>query len=82
MTRITADTTAIAMTMFAGQTVTMDELTALVEQQYALGGKRTGITSFFKVFDACEAAGATSRYTGPNYTGQCLYTFPSIDLDR
>ncbi|AXH46936.1 helix-turn-helix DNA binding domain protein [Mycobacterium phage Aminay] len=75
-TKIAATTAEALLAIFAGQTVTLDELFAQIEQTYILAGKRTGITSFYKITDLIEAAGVTSRYTGPDYTGVCLYTFP------
>lgn len=81
ITKITTDTAAAALTIFAGRTITLDELNSFVTQQYKLARKRTGITSYFKIFDAVEAQGVTARYTGPDYTGECLYTFPPTNLD-
>jgi hypothetical protein len=50
--------------------------------QYALANKRTGITSYSQVTDLVERAGATYRYTGPDCTGECSYTFPVVNLDQ
>lgn len=82
MAKIMTEVATIAMAIFAGQTVNSDEVSALVTQEYALARKRTGVTSYFNVFDAIERAGATYRYTGPDHTGECLYTFPAIDVDQ
>lgn len=79
--RITTETATIALAVFAGQTVHYDEISSLITQQYAFAGKRTGVSSYFKVFDAIERAGVAHRYTGPDYTGECFYTFPALDLD-
>ncbi|MEN6544514.1 MAG: hypothetical protein ABFE07_00560 [Armatimonadia bacterium] len=79
--RITTETATIALAVFAGRTVHRDEISTMITQQYAFANKRTGVSSYCKVFDAIERAGATYRYTGPNYTGDCLYTFPAMDLD-
>ncbi|AEK09904.1 hypothetical protein PBI_KESHU_96 [Mycobacterium phage Keshu] len=73
-----AETTAEALlAVFAGETVTMDQIAEVLQQQYALARKRVAFGSYVQVYRLIEAAGATSRYTGPNYTGVCLYTFPA-----
>lgn len=73
-----ARTTATSlMAIFAGQTVTQSEVLAQITVQYAMNNKRTGISGYSKVTDLLEASGATYRYTGPNYTGECFYTFPA-----
>lgn len=77
MSKIATEATANLLAVFAGQTVTLDQASAQIETVYAMARKRTGFTSFFTVMDACERAGVTRRYTGPNYTGTCLYTFPA-----
>lgn len=77
MSKIATEATANLLAVFAGETVTMDQAIAQIETVYAMARKRTGITSFFTVLDACQRAGVTSRYTGPDYTGTCLYTFPA-----
>lgn len=75
--QIAADVTATLLAIFAGQTVTQDVVLAEITAQYAYAKKRPGFTSYFKVTDALKRAGATSRYTGPDCTGDCLYTFPA-----
>lgn len=76
--RIAADTAANLMAIFAGRTVTQDEVLAQITFEYDAARKRTGVGSYFQVTDAIERAGATSHYTGPNCTGDCLYTFPAV----
>lgn len=76
--KISADVATALMNLFAGQTVTQGDVFAQVTTQYALANKRSGFTSYFKVTDAIERAGASSRYTGPDYTGECFYTFPAM----
>lgn len=75
--KIAADIAETLLAMFAGQTITHDAILAEITAQYAYANKRPGFTSYFQVTDAIERAGATHRYTGPNYTGTCLYTFPA-----
>lgn len=77
MSKIATDTAAVILTVFAGQTVHRDEVSAQITLQYAMARKRTGVGSYFQVFDAIEAAGVTHRYTGPNFTGEAFYTFPA-----
>lgn len=81
-TKIATDVAAALMAVFAGQTVAHEQVLAEITAQYAYANKRTGVTSYFKVTDLCERMGATYRYTGPDYTGECLYTFPAVDLDQ
>lgn len=69
MSKIATQTAATAMAFFAGQTVTIDTVYEFIEQQYAMARRRTGISSFFQVTDACVAAGATLRGDA--------YTFPA-----
>ncbi|AXN53366.1 hypothetical protein PBI_THONKO_96 [Mycobacterium phage Thonko] len=76
MSQITAVAADNVMAVFAGQTVTHDEVLAQISLVYATERKRTGVTSYFKVTDEIERRGVTSRYTGPDYTGTCLFTFP------
>lgn len=80
-TQIATDVAATLMAVFAGRTVAHEVVLAEITTQYAYAKKRTGVTSYFKITDLCERMGATHRYTGPNYTGECLYTFPAINLD-
>lgn len=80
-TQIATDVAATLMAIFARQTVAHEVVLAEITAQYAYAKKRTGVTSYFKVTDLCERMGATYRYTGPDYTGECLYTFPVINLD-
>lgn len=75
--KIATDTAASLMAIFAGQTVTADAVNAQITLEYTMAKKRPGLTSYFKVCDLIEAAGATSRYTGPNFTGEQFYTFPA-----
>lgn len=75
--KIAASTAEILMAVFAGQTVTLEQVLTEVTAQYAYANKRTGFMSYSQVMDAIERAGATHRYTGANYTGTCLYTFPA-----
>ena len=77
MSKIATEATANLLAVFAGQTVTMDQVQAQIATVYAFARKRQGFTSFFAVMDACERAGVSVRYTGPNFTGTALYTFPS-----
>lgn len=77
MSKIATDTAQIIMAVFAGQTVTQDAVLAEITAQYAYARKRTGFASYMQVTDAIQRAGAVHRYTGPNYTGECLYTFPA-----
>jgi len=77
MSKITAEAATSLLAIFAGQTVTHDDVLAQITFEYQMASKRTGFSSYFKVTDAIEAAGVTSRYTGPNYTGDKLYTFPA-----
>lgn len=76
--KIATEVATTLMNIFAGQTVTHDEVLAQITAQYAFANKRTGITSYPQVTDTLERRGATYRYTGPNYTGTCLYTFPGV----
>uniref|UniRef100_A0AAU8GPR2 Uncharacterized protein n=1 Tax=Mycobacterium phage Pharb TaxID=3136626 RepID=A0AAU8GPR2_9VIRU len=75
--KIAQDVAATIMAVFAGETVTMDQIGEVLQQQYALARKRTAFGSYVQVYHLIEKLGATSRYTGPNYTGVCLYTFPA-----
>ena len=77
MSRIANDTAAVILALFAGQTVTQDDVFAQITLQYAMAKKRTGMSSYMQVINTIERAGATNRYTGPDYTGDCLYTFPA-----
>lgn len=78
MSKVATETANTILAIFAGQTVTHDEVLAEITAQYAYANKKTGVTSYFKVTDICERMGATYRYTGPDYTGTCLYTFPAV----
>lgn len=69
---------ASLLAIFAGQTVSHDAVLAQITLQYAMENKRTGFASYSNVTDLIERAGATYRYTGPNYTGECFYTFPAV----
>ncbi|QFG09477.1 hypothetical protein I5H08_gp010 [Mycobacterium phage Yuna] len=75
--RIATDTADVLLAVFAGATVTHDQIGEVLEQQYALARKRVAYGSYVQVFGLIERQGVTSRYTGPNYTGVCLYTFPA-----
>lgn len=66
------------MAIYAGRTVIFDEVLSQITIQYAFNNKRTGVTSYSNITDLIEKAGATHRYTGPNYTGECFYTFPEM----
>lgn len=78
MSKITAETTAALLAVFAGQTVTDDEVYGQIEQEYALARKRTSMGSFATILGALyHRHGVETTYTGPNCTGQCLYTFPA-----
>ena len=78
MSNIAVDTAEAILSVFAGQAdVSRDAIAEVLEQQYALGRKRVGFRSYVQVFDAIELAGVSHRYTGPNYTGEALYTFPA-----
>lgn len=78
MSKIAAETAATIANLFSGQTVNRDEISAQITLQYAMAKKRIGVGSYFQVFDAIEAAGATAYYTEPNYRGDCFYTFPAV----
>lgn len=80
MSNIVVDTTEALLSIFAGQTVGIPEIGEVLEQTYAAARKRVGFRSYVQVFDAIELAGVTHRYTGPNYTGKALYTFPTKAL--
>lgn len=78
MSNITREIAAAALIVFAGQTVTADEVGEYIEQQYALlsGGRRQTFGSFMKVRDAVEAAteyrGSMNPATTPSW-----FTFPA-----
>lgn len=77
ISKIAANTADVLMAIFAGQTVAADVVLAEITAQYAFAKKRPGFTSYFTVTDAIERAGATSYYTGFNYTGEKFFTFPA-----
>lgn len=81
MSNIALDASEAVLSVFAGQSdVTIAEIGEVIEQTYALARKRVGFRSYVQVFDAIELAGVSHRYTGPNYTGSALYTFPAKAL--
>lgn len=74
--KIAATVADTLLAIFSGQTVGHDEVCAEVENQYAMARKRCTFGSFVQVIPAMERAGMFSYYTGPDYTGDLLYTFP------
>lgn len=78
ISKIATETIAELRIVFAGQTVSDDVVYAHITQVYTLARKRTGMTSFADVLAALHHAGVTRSYTGPNYTGDCFYTFPAV----
>lgn len=77
MSAIVNNTANVLLVVFAGETVAQDTVVARIELEYALAKKRTGVSSFFQVENVLEANGVTSRYTGPDYTGDKFFTFPA-----
>jgi len=73
--RIAASTADIILAIFAGQTVTHEQLGAQIEFQYAAARKRTGFMSFFQILDVIEAAGVTVEHDLVTYNHR--YTFPA-----
>ena len=76
--RIATETATTILAVFAGQTVTLDQISEQIELEYTMARKRSAFGSYVQVINAIERAGVTSRYTGPDYTGTCLYTFPKV----
>ncbi len=77
ISKIATETIANLRVVFAGQTISDDEVYSQIEQVYAMARKRTGMGSFADILAALDHAGVTRHYTGPNFTGDCFYTFPA-----
>jgi hypothetical protein len=75
MSKIATETAEIILTMFAGQTVNYDDISAVIEQQYAMARKRTAFGSYVQVHNALDRAGARS-HGGMTPTDR-FYTFPA-----
>ena len=73
--RIAASTADILLAIFAGQTVTNEQLGAQIEFQYAAARKRTGFASYVQIHNAIEAAGVTVEHDLVGYNHR--YTFPA-----
>lgn len=74
---IARNTAEAIMAIYSGRTVNRDAVLAEIDNQYAYANKKATVGSYFAVADACERAGATWKYAGPNYTGELFYTFPA-----
>lgn len=75
MSKIATETAAVIVDMFAGQTVSFDEIGAVIEQQYAMASKRTAFGSYVQIHNAIERAGAASH--GGHTATDRFYTFPA-----
>ncbi|MCH9731653.1 MAG: hypothetical protein K0U84_18585 [Actinomycetia bacterium] len=73
--RIATSTADTLLAMFAGQTVSYDEMGAVVEQQYAMARRRTTYGSYAQIHNAIERAGARSH--GGITTTDRFCTFPA-----
>jgi hypothetical protein len=72
--KIARDTAAALLAIYAGETITHEQLGAAIEAQYAYARKRTGFASYFQILDIIEPAGVTVEHT-PDYNHR--YTFPA-----
>lgn len=74
---ITATTAATILEMFAGQTINHDEVCNQIEMAYAGSRKRATYGSYVAIETALRIAGVGSKWTGPDYSGNHLYVFPT-----
>lgn len=74
MSKIAETTTAVILTVFAGQTATHNEISEQIEMQYAMANKKTAFGSYVQILNALDANGVTVKHTADfNH----LYTFPA-----
>jgi len=76
MSKLAAQTTAAILAAFAGQTVTHDEVSEQIENNYAAASRKAAYGSYTQIHTGLLIAGVKNTWTGPNYTGEMLYTFP------
>lgn len=74
---ITATTAATILEMFAGQTVAHDDVAAQIEMSYAASRRRATYGSYVAIDTALRCAGVGSKFSGPNYSGDHFYVFPT-----
>lgn len=77
ISRIAQGTADTICALFAGQTVTADDVYAQIEQQYAMARKQTTMGSYAQILGRLSGLGVTSRYDHADCTGQHRYTFPA-----
>lgn len=76
MTKIIATITADALAVFAGQTITGEELEAHTSFVYTVArGRKQTFQSYMNMLDALEAAGVTIDQ--PEHLGDRTFTFPA-----